>query len=71
MRRNQYTSQPLVDLTAEVPGLEPLLPYEGPLTRPVYHGDACSCLSCADIRASVDLYLSAKRLGNINNWWNS
>lgn len=66
-----YRGQPLVDLSVPAPGLEPLLPSEGPLApapRPQYHGDECSCESCCDIRASVDIYLQNKHLFELNGF---
>lgn len=59
----------LLDLSAPAPGIEPPRPERTP--RPVYHSDECSCESCCDIRASMDLYLEAKANLNLNNWWNS
>jgi hypothetical protein len=34
-----------------------------PVVRHVYHGDTCSCESCCDLRAAMDLYLRARK-----NW---
>jgi len=74
MKPRNYKGQSLVDFTADAPGWEPLNPLGGPLSpepKPVYHSDECSCETCCDIRASMDLYLDGKRNLNINNWWNS
>lgn len=69
MSKLQDDIRSLCDLTAKAPGSELPVPPRAP--RPVYHSDECTCSSCADIRAAMSNYLDAKRLYNINNWWNS
>lgn len=48
----------LLDLNAPIPKQTPVPPRP---PRPVYHSDECGCESCCDIRAAMDLYLSAKK----------
>jgi hypothetical protein len=63
-----YRGQSLIDLTcspAELPAQPALVPRE---PRPVYHGDECSCITCCDLRASVDIYLKQRKLAQLNGF---
>lgn len=69
--RYRYESQLMPPDPNEPPVLEPLSPTGGPLSpqpRPKYHDDWCFCENCTDIRASLDLYLSQKKLWDANGF---
>lgn len=69
--RYRYESQLVAPDPNELPVLEPLSPTGGPLSpqvKPKYHADSCFCESCCDIRASLDQYLSAKKLYERNGF---
>jgi hypothetical protein len=57
----RFKHEPLVDLTVPLPECAKSQPVES-VQRPKYHGDDCYCLSCADMRAAVDIYFEQKRI---------
>lgn len=62
---NSYR-QPLIDLTAEVPGVEP--PHSARVPRPPRHAAGCWCEECWQTGLETAEYLQKKRLFDANGF---
>lgn len=65
--KGRYRHEIPLDLNAPLPEYAQSKSVES-VQRPKYHGDDCYCSGCADMRATVSLYIEHKRLFDTNGF---